>query len=163
MSAYAEICSMFEQRQKIEEEYRSAAYSQLLTFVELFEFAIGCKQADLVVPLRIDETCAPLPDQTVPFRIVDHKLLAAVCIYTEDKSAFTFIPISIKPISLVECFMEIGYGTGRSKQFHVNFSYGAIGIRQTNSDNALSYLETLFKEKVSFNPFHARDSKNEIE
>ena len=90
-------------------------------------------------------------------------MLAAVCIYTEDKSAFTFIPISIKPISLVECFMEIGYGTGRSKQFHVNFSYGAIGIRQTNSDNALSYLETLFKEKVSFNPFHARDSKNEIE
>ena len=38
MSAYAEICSMFEQRRKVEEEYASAAYSQLLTFVELFEF-----------------------------------------------------------------------------------------------------------------------------
>ncbi len=76
---------------------------------------------------------------------------------------FTFIPISVKPISLVECFMEIGYGTGRSKQFHANFSYGAIGIRQTNSGNALSHLETLFKEKVSFNPFHAKDSKTEIE
>lgn len=43
MSAYAEICSMFEQRRKVEEEYASAAYSQLLTFVELFEFYIGCQ------------------------------------------------------------------------------------------------------------------------
>ena len=54
MSAYAEICSMFEQRRKVEEEYASAAYSQLLTFVELFEFYIGCQQPDLVVPLRYD-------------------------------------------------------------------------------------------------------------
>ena len=60
MSAYAEICSMFEQRRKVEEEYASAAYSQLLTFVELFEFYIGCQQPDLVVPLRIDECCNPL-------------------------------------------------------------------------------------------------------
>lgn len=37
MSAYAEICSMFRnKRRKVEEEYASAAYSQLLTFVELF-------------------------------------------------------------------------------------------------------------------------------
>ena len=50
MSAYAEICSMFEQRRKVEEEYASAAYSQLLTFVELFEFYIGCQQPDLVGP-----------------------------------------------------------------------------------------------------------------
>ena len=63
MSAYAEICSMFEQRRKVEEEYASAAYSQLLTFVELFEFYIGCQQPDLVVPLRIDECCNPLPDR----------------------------------------------------------------------------------------------------
>ena len=49
---------MFEQRRKVEEEYASAAYSQLLTFVELFEFYIGCQQPDLVVPLRIDD----LPD-----------------------------------------------------------------------------------------------------
>lgn len=79
MSAYAEICSMFEQRRKVEEEYASAAYSQLLTFVELFEFYIGCQQPDLVVPLRIDECCSPLPDQTAPFRIVDNKMIAAVC------------------------------------------------------------------------------------
>ena len=76
MSAYAEICSMFEQRRKVEEEYASAAYSQLLTFVELFEFYIGCQQPDLVVPLRIDECCNPLPDQTAPFRIVDNKMTA---------------------------------------------------------------------------------------
>ena len=163
MPAYAEICSMFEQRKRLKEDYRNAAYSQLLTFVELFEFFIGCPRADLVIPLRIDETCTPLPDQTAPFRIVDHKMLAAVCIHTEDRSAHAYIPISIKPLSLVECFMEIGYGTGRSRQFHVNFSYGAIGIKQTNSDNALSFLETLFRERVSFNPFHAKDSKNEIE
>ena len=87
MSAYAEICSMFEQRRKVEEEYASAAYSQLLTFVELFEFYIGCQQPDLVVPLRIDECCNPLPDQTAPFRIVDNKMIAAVCIRTEDKNA----------------------------------------------------------------------------
>ena len=133
MSAYAEICSMFEQRRKVEEEYASAAYSQLLTFVELFEFYIGCQQPDLVVPLRIDECCNPLP-----------------------------VPVSVKPISLVECFMEIGYGTDRVKQFHVNFSYGAIGIKQTSSDNALSYLEAMFKEEASFNPFHTKDDTNEI-
>ena len=74
MSAYAEICSMFEQRRKVEEEYASAAYSQLLTFVELFEFYIGCQQPDLVVPLRIDEACTPLPDQTASFRIVNNKM-----------------------------------------------------------------------------------------
>ena len=67
---------MFEQRRKVEEEYASAAYSQLLTFVELFEFYIGCQQPDLVVPLRIDECCNPLPDQTAPFRIVDNKMIA---------------------------------------------------------------------------------------
>lgn len=50
---------MFEQRRKVEEEYASAAYSQLLTFVELFEFYIGCQQPDLVVPLRIDECATP--------------------------------------------------------------------------------------------------------
>ena len=92
MSAYAEICSMFEQRRKVEEEYASAAYSQLLTFVELFEFYIGCQQPDLVVPLRIDECCNPLPDQTAPFRIVDNKMIAAVCIRTEDKNDCTWVP-----------------------------------------------------------------------
>ena len=61
---------MFEQRRKVEEEYASAAYSQLLTFVELFEFYIGCQQPDLVVPLRIDECCSPLPDQTAPFLLI---------------------------------------------------------------------------------------------
>ena len=145
MSAYAEICSMFEQRRKVEEEYASAAYSQLLTFVELFEFYIN-----------------PLPDQTAPFRIVDNKMIAAVCIRTEDKNDCTWVPVSVKPISLVECFMEIGYGTDRVKQFHVNFSYGAIGIKQTSSDNALSYLEAMFKEEASFNPFHTKDDTNEI-
>ena len=162
MSAYAEICSMFEQRRKVEEEYASAAYSQLLTFVELFEFYIGCQQPDLVVPLRIDECCSPLPDQTAPFRIVDNKMIAAVCIRTEDKNDCTWVPVSVKPISLVECFMEIGYGTDRVKQFHVNFSYGTIGIKQTSSDNALSYLEAMFKEEASFNPFHTKDDTNEI-
>ena len=156
MSAYAEICSMFEQRRKVEEEYASAAYSQLLTFVELFEFYIGCQQPDLVVPLRIDEACTPF------FRIVNNKMIAAVCIHTEDRSDRTWIPISVKPISLVECFMEIGYGTDRVKQFHVNFSYGAIGIKQTSSDNALSYLEAMFREEASFNPFHTKDDTNEI-
>ena len=160
MSAYAEICSMFEQRRKVEEEYASAAYSQLLTFVELFEFYIGCQQPDLVVPLRIDECCNPLPDQTAPFRIVDNKMIAAVCIRTEDKNDCTWVPVSVKPISLVECFMEIGYGTDRVKQFHVNFSYGAIGIKQTSSDNALSYLEAMFKEEATFNPFHTKDDTN---
>ena len=143
MSAYAEICSMFEQRRKVEEEYASAAYSQLLTFVELFEFYIGCQQPDLVVPLRIDECCNPLPDQTAPFRIVDNKMIAAVCIRTEDKNDCTWVP-------------------DRVKQFHVNFSYGAIGIKQTSSDNALSYLEAMFKEEASFNPFHTKDDTNEI-
>ena len=137
---------MFEQRRKVEEEYASAAYSQLLTFVELFEFYIGCQQ----------------PDQTAPFRIVDNKMIAAVCIRTEDKNDCTWVPVSVKPISLVECFMEIGYGTDRVKQFHVNFSYGAIGIKQTSSDNALSYLEAMFKEEASFNPFHTKDDTNEI-
>ena len=137
---------MFEQRRKVEEEYASAAYSQLLTFVELFEFYIGCQQPDLVVP----------------FRIVDNKMIAAVCIRTEDKNDCTWVPVSVKPISLVECFMEIGYGTDRVKQFHVNFSYGAIGIKQTSSDNALSYLEAMFKEEASFNPFHTKDDTNEI-
>ena len=151
-----------EQRRKVEEEYASAAYSQLLTFVELFEFYIGCQQPDLVVPLRIDECCNPLPDQTAPFRIVDNKMIAAVCIRTEDKNDCTWVPVSVKPISLVECFMEIGYGTDRVKQFHVNFSYGAIGIKQTSSDNALSYLEAMFKEEASFNPFHTKDDTNEI-
>ena len=132
MSAYAEICSMFEQRRKVEEEYASAAYSQLLTFVELFEFYIGCQQPDLVVPLRIDECCNPLPDQTAPFRIVDNKMIAAVCIRTEDKNDCTWVP------------------------------YGAIGIKQTSSDNALSYLEAMFKEEASFNPFHTKDDTNEI-
>ena len=74
----------------------------------------------------------------------------------------TWVPVSVKPISLVECFMEIGYGTDRVKQFHVNFSYGAIGIKQTSSDNALSYLEAMFKEEASFNPFHTKDDTNEI-
>ena len=85
-----------------------------------------------------------------------------VLLYTEDRSDRTWIPISVKPISLVECFMEIGYGTDRVKQFHVNFSYGAIGIKQTSSDNALSYLEAMFKEEASFNPFHTKDDTNEI-
>lgn len=62
MSAYAEICSMFEQRRKVEEEYASAAYSQLLTFVELFEFYIGasnriwwfpCASTNAATPCRI--------------------------------------------------------------------------------------------------------------
>ena len=57
MSAYAEICSMFEQRRKVEEEYASAAYSQLLTFVELFEFYIGwwfpCASTNAAAPCRI--------------------------------------------------------------------------------------------------------------
>ena len=130
--------------------------------MEIFEFYIGCQQPDLVVPLRIDECCNPLPDQTAPFRIVDNKMIAAVCIRTEDKNDCTWVPVSVKPISLVECFMEIGYGTDRVKQFHVNFSYGAIGIKQTSSDNALSYLEAMFKEEASFNPFHTKDDTNEI-
>lgn len=115
-----------------------------------------------MVPLRIDEACTPLPDQTASFRIVNNKMIAAVCIHTEDRSDRTWIPISVKPISLVECFMEIGYGTDRVKQFHVNFSYGAIGIKQTSSDNALSYLEAMFREEASFNPFHTKDDTNEI-
>lgn len=163
MSAYAEICSMYQNRQKVEEEYRTAAYSQLLTFVELFEFYIGCDVKDCVVPLRIDEEGLPLPDQTASFRFEDHKLLAAVCVHSEDKKSSILVPISIRPLSLVECFMEIGYGTDRVKEFRVNFSYGAIGIKQTNSDNALSYLEALFREKVSFNPFQSPEETNENE
>ncbi|MFQ9868167.1 MAG: hypothetical protein ACLRWP_15245 [Bilophila wadsworthia] len=72
MSAYAEICSMFEQRRKVEEEYASAAYSQLLTFVELFVY-IGCQQPDLVSAHR--RMLQPLPDQTAPFHIVDNKMM----------------------------------------------------------------------------------------
>lgn len=159
MSAYAEICSLFEARQKMEEEYRTAAYSQLLTFVELFEFYIGCETKERVVPLRIDENGLPLPDQTAPFRFEDQKLIAAVCLYTEDKSAFVHIPLSVKPLSLVECFLEIGYGTDGAKQFHVNFSYGAIGMKQSGSDNALSYLEAMFREKVASDAFRLEDTQ----
>ena len=113
-------------------------------------------------PCASTNAATPLPDQTAPFRIVDNKMIAAVCIRTEDKNDCTWVPVSVKPISLVECFMEIGYGTDRVKQFHVNFSYGAIGIKQTSSDNALSYLEAMFKEEASFNPFHTKDDTNEI-
>lgn len=158
MSVYAEICSLFEARQKMEEEYRTAAYSQLLTFVELFEFYIGCEIKDRVVPLRIGEDGLPLPDQTAPFRFADHKLIAAACVYTEDKSDSILIPLSVKPLSLVECFLEIGYGTDGAKQFHVNFSYGAIGMKQSGSDNALSYLEALFREKVASDAFRLEDT-----
>lgn len=162
MSAYAEICSVFEQRRKVEGEYVSAACSQLLTFMELFEFYIGCQQSDLVIPLHIDEYCNPLPDQTAPFHIVGNKMIAAVYIRTEDKSGCTWIPISVKPISLMECFMGVGYGTNRVKQFHVSFSYDAIDIRQTSSDSALSYPETMFKEETSFNPSHTKGDASKI-
>lgn len=59
MSAYAEICSMFEQRRKVEEEYASAAYSQLLTFVELFEFYIGCHNRIWWFPCASTNAAAP--------------------------------------------------------------------------------------------------------
>ena len=106
----------------------------------------------------------PLAGSIAPFRIVDNKMIAAVCIRTEDKNDCTWVPVSVKPISLVECFMEIGYGTDRAGAVpSCELSpYGAIGIKQTSSDNALSYLEAMFKEEASFNPFHTKDDTNEI-
>ncbi|MEI3478114.1 MAG: hypothetical protein V8Q84_02250, partial [Bilophila sp.] len=92
MSAYAEICSLFEARQKMEEEYSTAAYTQFLTFVELFEFYIGCETKERVVPLRIDEDGLPLPDQTAPFRFVDHKLDRRRLRVHGRQSAFVHIP-----------------------------------------------------------------------
>ena len=47
--------------------------------------------------------------------------------------------------------------------YHLDLKmFGAIGIKQTSSDNALSYLEAMFKEEASFNPFHTKDDTNEI-
>ena len=60
MSAYQDICSKISQFQYNEEDYRTAAYVQLLTFVELFDFiklfpagTLGLKYCkDIYAPLH---------------------------------------------------------------------------------------------------------------
>ena len=161
MSAYDEICSMFETKRKMEEAYKSAAYSQMLTFVELFEFYIGSHTEGNILALRMDEKGHILENQTERFRFVDQKLVAAVCLRTANKRDTICIPMSVKPLSLVECSMEIGYETEDAKEFNVNFSYGAIGIKQTSSDNALSYLESLLRKAADAAPYILQDTVTE--
>ncbi len=163
MSAYQDICSKISQFQSHEEDYRMAAYVQLLTFVELFEFSIGAPAGkDLVGFLKIDEKGVPLLNQDEPLHIHDKKVLAAVCVYTQDRRHRVYIPIAIRPTSRQDCYIEIGYSTMESKEFYANFSYGAIGVKSIHRENPLDYLEKLFMDMVSFAPFKVSDPKNAI-
>lgn len=163
MSSYKDICSKISLCQETEEDYRTAAYVQLLTFVELFEFAIGAPVGkDLVGFLKIDEKGVPLTDQNEPLHVHDRKVLAAVCLYTQDRQQHIYVPIAIRPTSRQDCYIEIGYSTAGAKEFYANFSYGALGVKNFHRENPLAYLEQLFIDMVNFVPFKKSDPKNAI-
>ncbi len=163
MSAYQDICSKISQFQTTEEDYRTAAYVQLLTFVELFEFAIGAPAGkELVGFLKIDEKGVPLLNQDEPLHVHDKKVLAAVCVYTQDRRQRIYVPVAIRPTSRQDCYIEIGYSTAEAKEFYANFSYGAIGVKNFHRENPLAYLEKLFVDMVNFTPFKSSDPKNAI-